>query len=106
MPSNTLTYSSTFDRICNFVNVKGACFVTVNSSLGNITTPNGSYFVIDTSIPYVVQILLHSNSTPNATYAGGESLMLDVHFSRAVVVSLFYLPFSDRLELMIQTTST
>jgi len=87
LSSESMVFSSQNDRICNFAMPYENCLATINGSLLNITLTNESPTTVDTSAPYIIDITLSSSSKPNTTYNGGDSLMFDVYFNSAVVVS-------------------
>jgi hypothetical protein len=92
--SSSIIYTSIHDRICNFINKVGFCSIPVNSSLYNKSTVDQIGTSIDTSVPYVLNILLADGYEPNRTYAGGDSITVNVLFSQPVVVSFELLHFS------------
>lgn len=92
LSSESILFNSYTDRICNFINQHGSCAL-IDPSLRNVSVVNGSPIIIETSAPFVVNISLNSFTKPNSTYYGGDSLMFDIHFSSAVVVSICFLTF-------------
>lgn len=89
-PEGTIILPSHQDSITLLINGAGSSPITAHPAIGEMTVLPTAHISIDTNPPTVVSISPQDFTTPDGTYAVGDTLMFVVLFDKPVEVSVIF----------------